>query len=52
LCNTFLCGGLVEMLDAQDKEPSPVPVLALCLRDHAADLVRTEVFDGEGRPVL
>jgi len=52
LCNTFLCGGLAELLEAQEKEPAPVPVLVLCLRDHGADLVRTAVFDGEGRPLL
>jgi hypothetical protein len=52
LCNTFLCGGLAEMLDAQDREPAPAPMLALCLRDHGADLVRSLVFDGQGRPLL
>jgi len=51
LCNTFLCSGLAELVEAQEKEPTPVPVLALCLRDHGADLVRTAVFDGEGRPL-
>lgn len=52
LCNTFLCGGLADLLEAQDREPAPVPVLALCLKDHAADLVRSTVFDGDGRPLL
>ena len=50
LCNTFLCGGLEEMLEEQDREP--VPVLALCFRDHAADLVRSTIFDGQGRTLI
>lgn len=52
LCNTFLCDGLAELLEAQTREPAPVPVLALCFKDHAADLVRTEVFAPDGRPLL
>ena len=52
LCNTFLCGGLADLLEAQQREPEPVPVLALCLKDHAADLVRTVVFTPDGRPLL
>ena len=51
LCNAFLCGPLADLLEAQDKEPAPLPVLALCLKDHAADLVRLTLFDGEGRPL-
>jgi hypothetical protein len=52
LCNTFLCGGLEDLLEAQQKEPAPLPVLALCLKDHAADLVRTTMLDADGRPLL
>jgi hypothetical protein len=52
LCNTFLCGGLADLMEAQEKEPAPLPVLALCLKDHAADLVRTQAFDVDGRPLL
>lgn len=52
LCNSFLCGGLADLLEAQDRESAPLPVLALCLKDHAADLVRLTVFDPEGRPLL
>ena len=52
LCNTFLCGGLEEMLEAQEKESVARPVLALCLRDHGAELVRTAVFDDCGRPLI
>lgn len=52
LCNTFLCGGLSQMLDAQPKEGAPLPVLAVCARDNSADPVRVTVFDGRGNPLL
>lgn len=52
VCNTFLCGGLSEMLDAQPREGPPVPVLAICLRRSASHVVRTALFDGDGRPLL
>lgn len=52
LCNTFLCAGLAAMLEAQPPEGPLLPVLAFCVRDHRADLVRSTVFDGDGSPIL
>jgi len=50
LCNTFVCGGLEELVKSQSREP--LPVLAFCIRDHTSTLVRTAVFDAAGRPIL
>ena len=41
LCNTFLCGGLTDLLEAQDQEPAPVPVLMLCFKEAAAPEFKT-----------
>lgn len=47
LCNTFLCGGLSQMLDAQPKEGDPLPFRAVCARE-SGDVVRSAEFDGRG----
>ena len=43
LCNTFLCGPLAELQQAQARNPGPVRLL--CLRDHSTEVIRTAVFD-------
>jgi hypothetical protein len=50
LCNTFLCGPLEELVKSQAREP--LPVKAFCIGDHTSTLVRTVVFDSQGRPLL
>jgi hypothetical protein len=52
LCNTFLCGGLEDMIAAQPKEGAPIPVLAFCVRNSASEVVRTSLFDPDGNPIL
>lgn len=52
LCNTFLCGGLEEMIAAQPAEGAPLPVLAFCVRGSASEVIRTSLFDVDGNPLL
>jgi len=52
LCNTFLCGDLEDLLQAQPQEGAALPVLAVCVREGAAEIVRSALFDGQGNPIL
>jgi len=52
LCNTFLCGGLSAMLQAQTAEGALIPVLAVCVRDSSTEQVRSSLFDGEGKQLV
>lgn len=52
LCNTFLCGGLEEMIAAQPREGAPIPILAFCVRGSSSEVVRTALFDIDGNPAL
>jgi len=49
LCNTFLCGDLEELLQAQPAQGGPVPVFAVCFRNRSAEPVRRSLLDGDGR---
>jgi hypothetical protein len=44
LCNTFLCGGLEDMIAAASQEPRPVEIRVDCIREGSSDVVRTATF--------
>jgi hypothetical protein len=49
LCNTFLCGGLEDMIAAAAKERGPLMIRVDCIREGSSEVVRSATFDATGR---